>query len=92
VQRTVAQLTWGQNSALPEKLDQAEDSLWYAVRTLEHGWSRDILGIQIQGRAHLRHGKAQNNFPATLPPQESDMAAHVFKDSYWRQSPASLNY
>jgi predicted nuclease of restriction endonuclease-like (RecB) superfamily len=82
VQRTVAQLTWGQNIALLEKLDQSEDRLWYAARTLEHGWSRDILSLQIKGQAHLRHSKAQNNFPATLPPHESDMAAQLFKDPY----------
>jgi predicted nuclease of restriction endonuclease-like (RecB) superfamily len=82
VQRTVAQLTWGQNIALLEKLDKAEDRLWYAARTLDYGWSRDILSLQIQGQAHLRHGKAQNNFPATLPPHESDMAAQIFKDPY----------
>lgn len=82
VQRTVAQLTWGQNIALLEKLDATEDRLWYAARTLEHGWSRDLLSLQIRGQAHLRHGKAQNNFPATLPPHESDMAVQVFKDPY----------
>lgn len=82
VQRTVAQLTWGQNIALLEKLDKAEDRIWYAARTVEHGWSRNVLGLQIEGQAHLRHGKAQNNFPATLPPADSDMAVQVFKDPY----------
>ena len=82
VQQTVAQLTWGQNIVLLEKLDQGQDRLWYAARTLEHGWSRNILSIQIQGQAHLRHGKAQTNFPATLPAAESDMATQVFKDPY----------
>lgn len=82
VQRTVAQLTWGQNIKLLEKLDQPDDRLWYAARTLEHGWSRDILAIQIEAQAHRRHGKAQNNFPATLPPPESDMAVQIFKDPY----------
>jgi predicted nuclease of restriction endonuclease-like (RecB) superfamily len=38
--------------------------------------------MQIQGRAHLRNGKAVSNFKSTLPPAESDMAAHVFKDPY----------
>ena len=38
--------------------------------------------MQIETRARLRHGKAQNNFPATLPPEDSDMAAQVFKDPY----------
>jgi len=82
VQRTVAQLSWGQNIVLLEKLDHNQDRLWYAARTLDHGWSRDMLSLQIQGQAHRRHGKAQNNFLSTLPPPESDMAVQVFKDPY----------
>ncbi len=82
VQRIVAQLTWGQNITLLEKLATSEDRLWYADRTVEHGWSRNILAIQIETRARLRHGKAQNNFSATLPPEDSDMAAQIFKDPY----------
>jgi predicted nuclease of restriction endonuclease-like (RecB) superfamily len=82
VQRTVAQLSWGQNIVLLEKLDHTDDRLWYAARTLAQGWSRDMLGLQIQGQVHLRQGRAQNNFPATLPPPESDMAVQVFKDPY----------
>ncbi len=82
VQQTVAQLTWGQNIVLLEKLDQDQDRLWYAARTLAHGWSRNILSLQIEGQAHLRQGRAQNNFPATLPPPDSDMATQVFKDPY----------
>jgi len=82
VQRIVAQLTWGQNITMLEKLGTPEDRLWYAARTIEHGWSRNILAIQIETRAHLRQGKAQNNFPSTLPPEDSDMAAQIFKDPY----------
>jgi len=82
VQGALAQVTWYHNLTLLEKLDQAEDRLWYAARTVEHGWSRNVLAVQIDSRSHLRHGKAQNNFPTTLPPHESDMAAQVFKDPY----------
>ena len=82
VQEALAQVTWGQNITLLEKLSNAEDRLWYAAKTIEHGWSRNVLAVQIQGQAQLRHGKAQNNFPTTLPPPESDMAAQVFKDPY----------
>ena len=82
VQRSVAQLTWGQNITLLEKLGTADERRWYAAKTIEHGWSRNMLAVQIQGQAQLRHGKAQNNFPATLPPPESDMATQVFKDPY----------
>lgn len=48
----------------------------------EYGWSYSILGIQIEAQAHLRAGKAQNNFPATLPPLDSDHATQIFKDPY----------
>lgn len=82
VQATLAQVTWYHNLTLLEKLHTAQERLWYAQQAVEHGWSRNVLAIQIQGSAHLRQGKAQNNFPATLPPPESDMAAQVFKDPY----------
>ena len=82
VQEALAQVTWYHNITLLEKLETPEDRLWYAARTVEHGWSRNILAVQIETRALLRHGKAQNNFPATLPPEDSDMAAQIFKDPY----------
>ena len=82
VQHTVAQLSWRQNLALIEKLANSDDRLWYAAKTLEHGWSGNILALQIDAQAHRRHGKAQTNFPATLPPSDSDMAVQVFKDPY----------
>lgn len=64
------------------KLKTHEDRLWYAIRTYEYGWSYSILGMQIELQAHLRTGKAQNNFPATLPPLDSDHASQIFKDHY----------
>ncbi len=82
VQASLAQLTWYHHIALLEKLDSPESRLWYAAKTLEHGWSRNILAFQIETHAHRRHGKAQTNFPATLPPPDSDLAVQVFKDPY----------
>jgi predicted nuclease of restriction endonuclease-like (RecB) superfamily len=82
VQASLAQLTWYHHIALLEKLDSPESRLWYAAKTLEHGWSRNMLAVQIDTQALHRHGKAQTNFPATLPPLDSDMAVQVFKDPY----------
>jgi len=82
VQRLVAQLPWRQNIALLEKLATSEERLWYAANALEKGWSQSILVLQIEAQAHRRHGKAQSNFLATLPPPDSDMAAQAFKDPY----------
>lgn len=82
VQEALAQLSWYHNLALLEKLQTPELRLWYAAKAYEYGWSRSILTIQIESQAHLRFGKAQNNFPATLPPTDSDYAVQVFKDPY----------
>jgi predicted nuclease of restriction endonuclease-like (RecB) superfamily len=82
VQRVVARLPWRQNIALLERLGEAKTRLWYAEQALRHGWSQPILCLQIEQRAHQRHGKALTNFKATLPPADSDMAGQVFKDPY----------
>lgn len=82
VQASLAQLSWYHHIALLEKLDRPESRLWYAAKAMEHGWSRNILAFQIQAQAHRRQGKAQTNFPATLPPPDSDMAVQIFKDPY----------
>ncbi len=82
VQAPLAQLTWYHNVALLEKLASVEQRLWYARKSLEHGWSRNVLAFQIEAQAIERQGTAQNNFPATLPPNDSDMAAQIFKDPY----------
>ena len=82
VQRTVAQIPWRSNLALLDKLQDRETRLWYAQKTIEYGWGKDMLAIQIDSRRHEREGKAINNFPAALPPIDSDMAEQVFKDPY----------
>ena len=82
VQEVLAQITWYHNLALLEKSKDTEVRLWYARKTIENGWSRNILAIQIETRLHERQGKAVNNFPTALPPADSDMAAQIFKDPY----------
>ena len=66
-QRAVAQLTWAHNVILIQKVKDLPTRLWYARQDFEHGWSRDVLSLQIQRRAHERHGKAVTNFQRTLP-------------------------
>lgn len=82
VQDRLAQLTWFHQIALLEKLRTPEERLAYAAATVEHGWSRDILVIQIETGYLKRLGKAVNNFSRTLPPPQSDLAAQTLKDPY----------
>jgi len=82
VQGVLAQITWYHNLALLDKLQKSKERQWYAQKTIENGWSRNILVLQIEQKLYQRQGKAINNFPAALPPEQSDMAEQVFKDPY----------
>jgi predicted nuclease of restriction endonuclease-like (RecB) superfamily len=79
LQRVVGKLPWGQNMELLAVKDSAA-RLWYSEATLEHGWSRPVLGAQIDTQAHARHGKALTNFARTPPPETSDLAQQALKD------------
>lgn len=82
VQQLVAQLPWGTNIVLMDKLASEEERIWYARKALEKGWSRNVLAIQVESNVYGRSGKSLNNFKAALPPEKSDMVAQIFKDPY----------
>jgi predicted nuclease of restriction endonuclease-like (RecB) superfamily len=66
-------------------LDAIKDitaKLWYVQKTLENGWSRNILTLQINNRLFERQGKAVNNFDVILPSPQSDIARETLKDPY----------
>lgn len=82
VQQAVAQLPWGHNVVLLDKLPDPETRRWYAAKAVEHDWSRNVLVMQIETRLFERTGKAVNNFTATLPAPQSDLARESLKDPY----------
>ncbi len=82
VQEVLAQITWYHNIALIEKLKSPEERLWYAQKTVEHGWSRNVLVHQIETGLHRRLGAALTNFDRTLPKPQSDLAQQLLKDPY----------
>ncbi len=82
VQGVLAQITWYHNLALLEKLEEPELRMWYAGKTLENGWSRNVLVYQIKTNLYHRIGKTTHNFELSLPPADSDMASQIFKDPY----------
>jgi len=82
VQQAVAQLPWGHNVVLLDKLPGPETRRWYAAKAIEHNWSRNVLVMQIESRLLERSGRAVTNFPATLPALQSDLARESIKDPY----------
>jgi len=77
-----ASLPWGQNLLLLHQLESTADRVWYAAKAVEHGWSRNVLALQIEAGLHKRQGKAVTNFKRTLPPAQSDLAQGITKDPY----------
>jgi predicted nuclease of restriction endonuclease-like (RecB) superfamily len=82
VQQVVAQIPWGHNCLLMNKLEDKMARTWYAKKTIENGWSRNILAHQIELQLFERQGKAISNFSATLPEPQSDLAQQTLKDTY----------
>ena len=78
----VSQIPWGHNMVLLDKLDNPTDALFYVQKTIENNWSRSVLTHQIESGLHLREGKAIDNFDATLPTPESDLARQLLRDPY----------
>jgi len=78
----LGEIPWGQNTELIFRLKNPLERIWYARKTIEHGWSRAILVHQIETGLYGRSGRAVTNFSKTLPPIQSDLASQVMKDPY----------
>jgi predicted nuclease of restriction endonuclease-like (RecB) superfamily len=75
-------IPWFHHVILMEKVKDLSTRHWYMEQRLANGWSRNILALQIDARAHARHGKALSNFSALLPSPQSDLAQQALKDPY----------
>ncbi len=82
VQEVLAQLTWYHNITLLEKVPDKQTRLFYANMAAMHGWSRNVMVIQIETALHKRQGQAVTNFNNKLPPPQSDLAQNTLKDPY----------
>lgn len=75
-------LPWFHHVILMEKIKDLPTRRWYMEQTLANGWSRNILALQVDARAHSRHGKAISNFSVSLPAPQSDLVQQTLKDPY----------
>ncbi len=82
VQQLVGQLPWGHNVVLLNKLKDKEARLFYAHKTIENGWSRDILVIQVENKLIEREGQSTTNFKQLMLKEESEMTQQTLKDPY----------
>ena len=83
-QQAVGKLPWGHNVTLLDKVKLREERDWYAKQTIENGWSRNILVMQIESGLYKRQVSKTKitNFKQTLPTPQSDLAEQIIKDPY----------
>jgi len=81
-QRAVDQLPWGHNIALMYEIKDKTEREFYIQKVKEHGWSRDVLSMQIETDLYRREGKATTNFSANLPAPQSDLAKDTLRNPY----------
>ncbi|AAY61853.1 hypothetical protein RFEPED_1429 [Rickettsia felis str. Pedreira] len=82
LQQPVGEIPWGHNIVIFSKLKNINQRIWYAQQTIENGWSRNVLSLQIKSNLYERSAKGINNFSNTLPELQSDLARSIIKDPY----------
>jgi predicted nuclease of restriction endonuclease-like (RecB) superfamily len=82
VQEVLAQITWYHNITLLDKVKDRTEREWYIQKTIENGWSRNVMVHQIESGLYHRQGKAITTFERTLPAPQSDLAQQLIKDPY----------
>ena len=65
-----------------DKIQSRAEREWYIHKTVENGWSRNVLVHWIESGLYERQGKASTNFERTLPKPQSDLARKTLKDPY----------
>ena len=67
VQQAAAQIPWFHNCILMDKEKDPAKRAWHVQKTIENGWSRNVLAHQIETNLFARLGAASTNFEGTLP-------------------------
>ena len=84
LQVPLADLTWYHLQTLMDKVSDRDVFLWYVNKTIENGWSRNILVHQIEIKLFERQVLADKstNFERTLPSPQSELARDTLKNPY----------
>ena len=80
----VARTNWASHVIMLNNSIPLGVSYWYMKQSVEMGWSSNALKIQIETNLYSRQisNNKVNNFTATLPAPQSDLANYLLKDPY----------
>ena len=82
-QSVTSQITWTHNIEVL-RVESKEQRLWYINKTIENGWSVNVLAHQIDTNLYARQKeqKKVSNFATKLPSPQSELAQETIKDPY----------
>ena len=84
LQQVVAKLAcvpWGHHCQIIDKCKgDVSRAVFYVERTIQNGWSRNVLLNWLSSDLYEREGKAQSNFSLTMPGDDCDLARQMVKD------------
>lgn len=80
----VARINWASHVIILNNSLPLGVKYWYMKQSVEMGWSSNVLKIQIETNLYNRQisNNKVNNFTATLPAPQSDLANYLLKDPY----------
>ena len=80
----VARINWASHVIMLNNSLPLGVKYWYMKQSVEMGWSSNVLKIQIETNLYNRQisNNKVNNFTATLPAPQSDLADYLLKDPY----------
>ena len=80
----IARINWASHMVILNNPLPLGVRYWYMKQSVEMGWSSNVLKMQIESNLYDRQIKSNrvNNFTATLPAPQSDLAQQTTKDPY----------
>ena len=84
VAQLVRQIPWGHNILIFQQIKDHSKAIWYVRKTIENGWSRNVLAYQIDSQLYERQAEKPriDNFTERLPAPQSNLARETLKDPY----------
>ena len=77
-----ASVPWRHHVEIFTHSKSLEEALFYISKTVENGWSRNVLINMMEADLFHAKGRAVTNFAAKLPSEGSDLAQQTLKDPY----------
>ena len=74
-------IPWGHHAEIIYHANSIEEALFYIVKTIQKGWSRDMLSHAIEAGMYTTENRPLDNFELTLPDPQSGLVKDLHKNS-----------